>query len=131
MTKTIFAPMPIGDIVDKITILRIKFDRLRDSAARDNVSRELAMLERIYVESFPAAGPDADRLADQLHEVNQALWDVEDELRECERRRDFSDGFISLARSVYVTNDRRAAIKRDLNLALGSALVEEKCYAGR
>jgi hypothetical protein len=122
--------MPVGDIIDKITILRIKFDRIRDSGKRENVRRELELLERIFAEYFPAAGPDADRLADQLHEVNQALWDVEDELRECERRHDFSAGFISLARSVYATNDRRAAIKRDLNVALGSALVEEKSYAG-
>jgi hypothetical protein len=122
--------MPVGDIIDKITILRIKFERIGDAGKRENVRRELEMLERIYIESFPAAGPDADRLADQLHEVNLTLWDVEDELRECERRRDFSDGFISLARSVYATNDRRAALKRDLNVALGSTLVEEKSYAG-
>lgn len=129
MATTIYVPVPIGDLVDKITILRIKLRHIADPGKLDNVRRELQMLEAIFVASFPDVTSETDRLADDLYEVNEGLWSIEDEIREFERRRDFSDRFVSLARSVYVMNDRRATLKRDINVAFGSALIEEKSYA--
>jgi hypothetical protein len=121
--------LPLGDVVDKITILRIKARRIADPAKVANVRRELDVLEAAWA----AAGhPSLDRLANAaaLAEVNEQLWDVEDALREHERRGDFGPEFVRLARSVYHLNDGRAARKRAINLELGSALVEEKSYAG-
>ena len=120
--------LPLGDVVDKITILRIKNERILDPAKRENVARELAVLVRAWTD---AGHPAVDSLEDYaaLADVNERLWVVEDELREHERRGDFGPEFVRLARSVYHLNDRRAARKRSINAALGSVLVEEKSYA--
>lgn len=120
---SILIPVSAGELVDKITILRVKAARI-DPAKRPNVVKELALLETV------AAGalPDLAELAAELEAVNAALWDIEEGKRDCERRGDFGPGFIALARSVYVENDRRAAIKRRINEAVGSDLVEEKSY---
>ena len=124
---SIMAPISAGELVDKITILRNKAERIGDPAKEANVRKELAMLETIADEALPKT-PEIDRLTAQLSEVNIALWDIEDGKRDCERRGDFGDRFVQLARSVYVENDRRAAIKRAINEAAGSDIVEEKSY---
>lgn len=114
-------------MLDKITILEIKTRRIEDPAKLVNVRRELEALNAVVT----AAGvlPDGARgPIDQLCTVNEALWDIEDEICDCERRKDFGTRFIELARGVYHSNDRRAALKRDLNALLGSELVEEKSY---
>ena len=124
---SIMAPISAGELVDKITILRVKAARIGDPAKEANVRKELAMLEAIAEGALPQT-EEIDRLTAELAEVNGALWDIEDGKRDCERRGDFGDRFVQLARSVYVENDRRAAIKRKINEAAGSEIVEEKSY---
>lgn len=123
----IMAPISAGELVDKITILRVKAERIGDPAKEANVRKELAMLEAIAAQALTEAPALADLTA-QLQAVNAALWDIEDGKRDCERRQDFGPQFVSLARSVYIENDRRAAIKRSINAAAGSDIVEEKSY---
>lgn len=117
-------PVSIGELIDKITILEIKAERL-GGAGKTNVERELALLNATLAASGLAIDP---ALLGALKAVNLELWRIEDEIREQERRQDFGDAFIALARAVYVTNDRRAALKRQLNERHGSALIEEKSY---
>ena len=123
----LLVPVSWGELLDKITILEIKQDRIADPEKTANVARELAALRRVADQTMPSPAVE-DRVA-QLRAVNEQLWDIEDSIRDCERRRDFGSEFIALARAVYNTNDRRAEIKRDLNLMLGSELIEEKSYA--
>jgi len=120
--------LPLGEVVDKITILLIKADKIADTAKLTNIHRELDTLREAWTE---AGHPSLESLDDWagLREVNQNLWNVEDDLRDCERDGDFGPRFVELARSVYHINDRRAALKRSINVALGSRLVEEKSYA--
>jgi hypothetical protein len=121
-------PASGGEVIDKLTILDIKLARITDPAKRANVAREHAALLEAWRDAVP--DPAAlEGLVDALRGVNEALWEVEDALREHERRRDFGAAFVELARSVYRTNDRRAELKREINARLGSALVEEKSYA--
>ncbi len=120
-------PVSWGELLDKITILRIKKERLADPEKRRNVIRELAILEEAWQGRQSAPGELAE-LAEHLHSVNEALWDIEDEIRDCERRRDFGQRFIELARQVYRTNDRRASLKYRVNDLLGSDIIEEKAY---
>lgn len=122
----ILAPVSAGELVDKITILRIKAERIAPEK-RPNVVKELALLEAIAAEHLPAA-PELEALTAELLAVNAGLWEVEDGKRDCERRGDFGEAFIALARRVYVENDERAAIKRRINELTGSDLVEEKSY---
>ena len=122
-------PVSLGEIVDKITILRIKERMIEDAGKIANVRRELSALEQAYLESVGAPPPAVVTFTEQLEEVNKKLWDVEDELRDCERDQDFTARFVTLARSVYHTNDERARLKREINQALGSEFVEEKSYA--
>uniref|UniRef100_A0A832I8K0 Uncharacterized protein n=1 Tax=Eiseniibacteriota bacterium TaxID=2212470 RepID=A0A832I8K0_UNCEI len=116
-----------GEFLDKLTILEIKSERIADPAKLANVRRELELLRATWAASPLAARDVAGPLAD-LKRVNEALWDIEDHIRRKEAERRFDQDFIELARSVYRTNDRRAAIKRELNVLLGSDLVEEKSY---
>lgn len=116
-----------GEFLDKLTILEIKSERIADPAKLANVRRELALLRATW-EASGLAGRDVSAALAELKQVNVTLWEVEDRLREKEALRAFDAEFIELARSVYITNDRRAAIKRDLNVALGSDLIEEKSY---
>jgi len=121
-------PCSLGELIDKITILRIKAERIREEEKLDNVRRELALLERLAHEDGPS-GPPIDLLTDKLAAVNVRLWNIEDAIRTCEREGDFGPRFVALARSVYGENDARAAIKRAINTLANSALVEEKSYA--
>jgi tetratricopeptide (TPR) repeat protein len=127
---TVSIPAAIGEVVDKLTILRIKAERMRDPGKRANVRRELEVVQQALREALPEADPRIGRLAEELAEVNRTLWTVEDDIRDCERRGDFGLDFIALARSVYLTNDRRAALKRQINVAAGSQFLEEKEYLG-
>ena len=117
-------PMSLGDVLDRITILEIKAARVQDPSRRANVGKELALLQA----RWSAAGLGQPPQKSALRAVNEALWDVEEQLRRQERDQDFGAEFVRLARSVYQLNDQRAAIKRALNLELGSALIEEKEY---
>jgi hypothetical protein len=120
------APLSWGELIDKVTILEIKSERLSSRRALSNVRKELAFLLQI-VESA-AAEAAIGTLSQQLRSVNEELWDVEDKIREMEAAGKFNAGFIELARSVYRLNDRRAKLKRDINLIMNSDLVEEKSY---
>jgi len=120
------APVSWGELIDKITILEIKLEKLGPGAQRDNVKREHDALAA--VRDRLGAGKPWQAGAAELKAINLILWQVEDDIRDCERDKDFGPRFIELARSVYRTNDRRAAEKRRLNEAMGSELVEEKLY---
>ena len=125
----ILVPISPGELLDKITILRIKAARISDGAKLANVRLELELLERTWAEAgaaAPPAGADEERA---LQAVNERLWIIEDEIREREAAGRFDAEFIRLARNVYLCNDERAAIKKRINLALGSRIVEEKSYA--
>jgi hypothetical protein len=121
-------PQSWGEIVDKITILQIKSEKLSDPAKLKNVRRELDELVAVREQHFPRHEALAG-LAAKLKKVNESLWWIEDDIRDCERAKDFGPKFIELARAVYVTNDLRGNVKREINELLGSALVEEKSYA--
>ncbi|OYW25759.1 MAG: hypothetical protein B7Z44_18110 [Caulobacter sp. 12-67-6] len=123
----ILAPVSAGELIDKITILRVKAERIGDPAKEANVRKELALLEATASAHIPST-VEMDRLTADLQAVNAALWDVEDGKRDCERRQDFGPDFVALARRVYIENDQRAAIKRAINAAAGSDIVEEKSY---
>jgi len=124
MTATPMVPVSWGELLDKITILQIKQARIGDAAKRVNVTTELDALTAIA----GAAMQQAAALLADLKKVNEDLWDIEDRIRDKERDQAFDAEFIRLARAVYVTNDRRADLKRQMNSLLGSALVEEKSY---
>src|SRR5262249_700505 len=117
-----------GELIDKITILQIKSERISSEEKLRNIRAELETLERARAESVPGS-PELDRLAAQLKEGNEALWGIEDHIRDHERNKNFGPSFIELARSVYLQNDRRADLKRAVNELVGSRLVEEKSYA--
>ena len=121
-------PVSPGELLDKITILRIKSARMRDSGKLANVRTELAALERVWNAS-PYAAVDVAGDVSALLAVNERLWTIEDDIRDKERAQTFDAEFVRLARSVYIENDERAAIKRRLNVQLGSSLIEEKSYA--
>jgi hypothetical protein len=125
--KDILVPISPGELLDKITILRIKVARISDAGKVANVRLELDLLEKTWRDSGCATF-DVGRDEHALQDVNERLWDIEDLIRDKEAKQTFDREFIELARSVYVSNDERAAIKRRVNLALGSRLVEEKSY---
>lgn len=124
----LLVPISPGELIDKITILEIKSQRMRDAVKLANVRTELALLMDTWQASPWSAADIAAEWAD-LRAVNEKLWVVEDEIRDKERDARFDQGFIELARAVYVTNDQRAAIKKRINTRLGSTLIEEKSYA--
>lgn len=128
MSTEIKVPVSPGELVDKITILQIKSERITDASKVANVRAELRLLESTWRDSAYATGDIAAEWA-ALRRINEKLWDVEDELREKERIRTFDKEFIDLARAVYFTNDERAAVKREINTKLGSTIIEEKSYA--
>jgi hypothetical protein len=122
----ILVPIAAGELLDKITILEIKAERIRDAEKLANIARELVALSRV-AQTLALAAPLLELRA-ALKKVNEEIWEIEDRIRDCERARRFDEGFIALARAVYQTNDKRAALKREINLKLGSALIEEKSY---
>lgn len=127
-TTQISAPVSIGELADKITILELKQKNIANPEKRANIDHELALLTALW-----DGLEDTDRLLDKvdaLREVNGKLWDVEDELREYETQGRFDDAFVSAARSVYKLNDRRSEIKKEINMRSGSDVVEEKSYKG-
>ncbi|QEU06905.1 DUF6165 family protein [Paracoccus yeei] len=119
-------PVSWGELLDKITILEIKADRIEDAAARANVARELALLREIAAPVLPQPGLAA--LIEALRSINCALWEIEDAIRARDAAARFDAEFIRLARAVYLTNDERAALKRKINVLLRSVMVEEKSY---
>ncbi|MBL8570298.1 MAG: hypothetical protein JNK84_14610 [Phreatobacter sp.] len=124
----LMVPASAGELIDKITILRIKSERISDSAKLANVRKELVALEQVLSAHFPAAGADLRASILELQAINERLWTIEDDIRDCERMGDFGASFVALARAVYLTNDERARVKRAINTAVGSAFVEEKSY---
>jgi len=122
----ILVPISPGELLDKITILRIKAARMSDATKVANVRLELSLLEKTWREAVGAADVSAEERA--LQAVNERLWVIEDDIRDKERAQAFDARFIELARAVYVENDERAAIKKRVNTKLGSRIVEEKSY---
>jgi hypothetical protein len=125
--KDILVPLSPGEMLDKITILRIKAARMSDPLKVANVKHELSLLERTWKDSG-AAAVDLGNEEANLTRVNEQLWVIEDEIRDEERAKRFTEKFIELARAVYITNDERAAIKKRINTLMGSNIVEEKSY---
>ncbi len=125
--ENIKVPVSPGEVLDKITILEIKSERMEDPEKVANVRVELKLLQ----DTWAANIGDDDTIRDlhaQLKEINEALWEIEDDIRDKERVKEFDERFIELARAVYFTNDRRSEVKKKLNLHLGSQIVEEKSY---
>lgn len=117
-----------GELIDKITILEIKLQNIKDEAKLANVRREYEIL----METFRANIEETEELRallDDLRVANQKIWDIEDDIRDLERAKDFGDRFVQVARSVYRSNDARAATKRKINELLDSVIIEEKSYA--
>ncbi|HYM27071.1 MAG TPA: DUF6165 family protein [Steroidobacteraceae bacterium] len=125
--KDLLVPVSPGELLDKITILRIKVARIQEAAKLANVKHELALLEATW-RDCGGAGHDVAPDERALQDVNERLWDIEDRIRDKEARQTFDRDFIELARAVYVCNDERAAIKKRINMQLGSRLIEEKSY---
>ena len=123
----IAVPVSHGELIDKLTILEIKSERIVDPAKLTNIHNELDALNRAW-QGDPAAAIDIADPRCRLKAINQTLWDIEDEIRIKEKAHAFDERFIELARAVYVTNDQRADVKREINERLGSTLVEEKSY---
>jgi chaperonin cofactor prefoldin len=120
-------PISPGELLDKITILQIKAERIDDAAKVANVKTELEMLSKVWNETVKA-DDEISALTAELKSINEALWEIEDDIRDEERNKRFGDRFIELARAVYVTNDERANAKKKVNLHLNSTIVEEKSY---
>ena len=120
-------PVSSGEFLDKISILEIKADRITAPDKRENVLRELQLLQEVRQKSVPNSH-ELDRLYYSLKAVNAELWEIEDALRDLEHKKVFGEIFIETARSVYRTNDRRSALKQQINRLLGSEIVEEKFY---
>lgn len=125
--EQILVPVSPGEVLDKITILEIKSERMDDEAKLRNVRRELELLNRKWAEAV-SKDETVLRIHAELKRINEALWEIEDDIRDKERLAEFDERFIQLARSVYFTNDKRAAAKKELNLHLGSDIIEEKSY---
>ena len=125
--RNLKVPISLGELIDKITILRIKSNKINSNEAQKNIRSELEKLEQIlgktmYIDS------NLKNFEIKLSNINQSLWDIEDQLREKEKEKKFDKKFISLARMVYYKNDERAKIKRMINKNFGSELIEEKSY---
>ena len=120
-------PISFGELIDKITILEIKSERMADAGKLANVRAELGLLDKTWA-AHPSARVDIRSERARLKAVNELLWDIEDRIRLKEKAQAFDAEFVELARAVYFRNDERAAVKREINLKLGSSLVEEKSY---
>ena len=124
----LMVPASVGEVADKITILRIKAARIQSDEKLRNIRRELGELEGIFFSRFPDMAPAVRDEIQILQAVNERLWAIEDDIRDCERVGDFGPAFVELARAVYLTNDERWRVKRRIDAALGSLFVEEKSY---
>lgn len=120
--------LSVGELLDKITILQIKAERIKDKTKLQNINKELLVLQSLWAAS-PYSQTDLDENISELKTINEALWDIEDKIRDKEAEQVFDEEFIELARSVYFTNDKRAEIKKVINTKTGSELVEEKSYS--
>jgi len=128
MADHILVPTAPGELIDKLTILRLKEERISDSDKVANVRVEqnaLTLTAKMHIQQ----SPELDALWEELYQINSELWVIEDDIRDCEKAQNFGEDFIRLARAVYITNDLRADVKKQINLLLGSDLVEEKSYA--
>lgn len=125
---TISVPVSTGELIDKITILRIKKKYIKDHNKLFNIERELQLLTEVFDKNI-SKSLELNALINQLLITNNKLWQIEDQIRECERQKDFGEKFITLARNVYLTNDFRANLKRQINDMADSDLIEEKSYA--
>lgn len=128
MSVTVSVDISPGELIDKITILEIKLERIEERTKLANVRIEHDALTKAR-DGAITRSKGLDRLAGELKRINEELWRIEDDIRDCERAGDFGQAFVKLARAVYVTNDRRMAVKRRINEMLGSRLIEEKSYA--
>ena len=117
-----------GELLDKLTILELKLSNISDVKKLTNIQKEHDELNPLAGQLFDLYGEELKNLYKQLAEINSELWTIEDDIRECERNKDFGSGFVSLARAVYFTNDKRSEIKKSINLLTGSGFVEEKSY---
>ena len=117
-----------GELLDKLTILELKLSNISDVQKLTNIQKEHDELNPLAGQLFDLYGEELKNLYKQLAEINSALWTIEDDIRECERNKDFGSDFVSLARAVYFTNDKRSEIKKSINLLTGSGFVEEKSY---
>jgi Family of unknown function (DUF6165) len=124
--QDILVPISVGELMDKITILEIKSERIKNPSQLENILRELEALRAVRLRDIQRAM--LDKLSAELKRVNAKLWDVEDAIRDCEARSDFGEPFIELARMVYQLNDERSRLKKAINLASGSRIIEEKSY---
>jgi hypothetical protein len=122
-------PVSVGELIDKLTILEIKRSRIEDPQKRRHIQHELESLAPVFQEAKLMDEASLMGRKDRLSDVNERLWEIEDAIRGHERRRDFGPAFVQLARAVYRTNDLRAELKREINLLMGSSLVEEKSYS--
>lgn len=125
--SVVLVPVAYGELIDKITILEIKSRQIKDPAKLASVRKELDLLNSAWQQE-PASSIDISAERARLLAVNEALWDIEDQVRLKEKAQAFDQAFVELARSVYFRNDERAACKREINVKLGSQLVEEKSY---
>lgn len=125
--QTVTAEISFGELIDKITILTIKSQRITDREKLKNVRTELASLQETC-DHFIGSRADVTQLQTLLQNINEALWDIEDAIRVKERNKEFDNEFIEIARSVYVTNDKRCAVKKQIDALLGSHITEEKSY---
>jgi Family of unknown function (DUF6165) len=125
---TIKVELAYGELLDKITILQIKSERISDAAKVANVNKELGLLNNLW-QADKKSSVDISSEFTALKEINEKIWDIEDDIRDKERAKEFDEKFIELARSVYFSNDKRAEIKREINIKLGSELIEEKSYS--
>jgi len=125
--KQITIPISPGELLDKITILEIKSERISDADKKANVNNELSMLNKVWADAV-IEDNDIKAMRSEMKRINETLWDIEDDVRDEERDKRFEDRFIELARSVYVTNDQRADVKKRINIYLKSDIVEEKSY---
>tara|TARA_B110000908_G_C10183780_1_gene416994 strand:+ start:523 stop:927 length:405 start_codon:yes stop_codon:yes gene_type:complete len=128
MIEHILVPTAPGELIDKLTILRLKEERMTDPAKVANVQIEMAALSKTADSHIPPS-VELTVLWEELYAINGDLWVIEDDIRDCENAKNFGEDFIRLALAVYITNDRRADVKKKINLLLGSTLIEEKFYA--
>ncbi len=130
-SSIIYTPTAPGELIDKITVLKIKQERIRDESRLNNVNKELSMLEKVKERSF-SYNPDVmekiTQMEESLKKANEEIWDMGDKIREYGDKKDFGEGFVKVALGIHLANDVRASIKKEINILLGSSIVEEKSY---